>query len=53
MEWEKELEKEFEERLTDPDEKESTELGEVPAAERKGSITPSTMRRYGTLPGPY
>lgn len=35
-----EFEKEFEESLTDPDEDESTELGEVPHADQKGSIRP-------------
>ena len=35
-----EFEKEFEDSLTDPDEDESTELGEVPHADQKGSIRP-------------
>ena len=35
-----EFEKEFEDSLTDPDEEESTELGEVPHADQKGSIRP-------------
>jgi len=34
------FEKEFEESLTDPDEEESTELGEIPHGEQKGSIRP-------------
>lgn len=35
-----EFEKEFENSLTDPDEDESTELGEVPHGDQKGSIRP-------------
>ena len=35
-----EFEKEFEDSLTDPDEDESTELGEVPHADQKGAIRP-------------
>ena len=35
-----EFEKEFEKSLTDPDEDESTELGEVPHGDQKGSIRP-------------
>ena len=35
-----ELEREFEESLTDPDEQDSTELGEVPHSSQKGSIRP-------------
>ena len=35
-----EFEKEFERSLTDPDEDESTELGEVPHSDQKGSIRP-------------
>ena len=35
-----EFEKEFEQSLTDPDQDESTELGEVPHADQKGSIRP-------------
>tara|TARA_R110000851_G_scaffold149283_4_gene289806 strand:- start:129 stop:707 length:579 start_codon:yes stop_codon:yes gene_type:complete len=35
-----EFEKEFEESLTDPDEDESTELGEIPHGDQKGSIRP-------------
>jgi len=34
------FEKEFEESLTEPDDEESTELGEVPHASQKGSIRP-------------
>ena len=35
-----EFEEEFEQSLTDPDEDESTELGEVPHADQKGAIRP-------------
>ena len=37
-----------EDRLTDPDPEESTELGEVPHAEKKGSIDPG-LRPYGLI----
>ena len=33
-------------RLTEPDDKESTELGEVPAAQEKGSVPIHQVRRY-------
>lgn len=36
----KEIEEEFEKSLTDPEDAESTELGEVPHAHQKGSIRP-------------
>ena len=35
-----EFEEEFEDRYTDPDEDESTELGEIPHSSQKGSIRP-------------
>lgn len=38
MDWEAKLEQEFEDALTDPDDKNSTELGEVPHKAQKGSI---------------
>jgi hypothetical protein len=38
--------KEFEKTLTDPSEEESTELGEVPQEEDKGSIPRYASRRY-------
>jgi hypothetical protein len=34
----------FEERMTDPDEEESTELGEIPHGEHKGSMRPHWIR---------
>ena len=46
METEEYLENEWEERLTDPDDEESTEFGEVPHEPEKGSINPSRIRRY-------
>lgn len=46
-------EEEFEEKLTAPDEEDSTELGEVPQAEKKGTIDPSKIRRYLSGYGPY
>ena len=42
-----EIKKEMEKRLFEPSDEESTELGEVPHAEFKGSITPGMVRRYG------
>jgi len=45
MEMEQYLEDEFEERLTDPDVDDSTELGEVPQAARKGAM-PKYMDMY-------
>ena len=47
------LEKEFEQSLTNPDEVESTELGEVPHSARKGTIDPARIRRYLSGYGPY
>jgi len=45
MEFEKHYEEHFEEFLTDPEDEDSTELGEVPQEETKGSI-PKNVRRY-------
>lgn len=42
----KEYEKEFTSMLTDPDEEDSTELGEVPHEEEKGSIPKNNMLKY-------
>ena len=39
---------EIEDMVTDPDEKDSTELGEVPHAKKKGSIEPG-IRPYGLI----
>lgn len=44
--YEKAMEKAEEDRLLEPDEEDSTELGEVPHAEKKGSIDVSRVRRY-------
>lgn len=33
-------------RITDPDDKESTELGDIPAAQEKGSVPIHQVRRY-------
>jgi len=46
MQLETYYEEEWLENLTKPDEDESTELGEVPHAEEKGSIKPGRVRRY-------
>jgi hypothetical protein len=53
IEMEKYVENEFEERMTKPDEEESTELGEVPQAARKGTIDPARVKRYLAGLGPY
>ena len=45
MEFEKHYEEHFEEYLTDPDDEDSTELGEVPQEEEQGTI-PKGPRRY-------
>lgn len=44
----KEFEEEYEESLTDPESEDSTELGEVPQAEKKGSIDPHALP-YGLV----
>lgn len=44
--YEKASEEKEEERLTEPDDEASTELGEVPHEEKKGSIIPHAVRRY-------
>lgn len=36
----------YTDRVTEPDDKESTELGEVPAAQEKGSVPIHQVRRY-------
>lgn len=53
MQLETYYEEEWLENLTKPDEDESTELGEVPHEEEKGSIDPSRIRRYLTGWGYY
>jgi hypothetical protein len=40
------IDSEIEERYVDPDEEDSTELGEVPEAPKKGSIGVNRIRRY-------
>jgi len=40
------IENEFEDHLVDPTPGDSTRLGEVPQEPKKGSITPSRIRRY-------
>tara|TARA_R110000824_G_scaffold90401_3_gene220836 strand:+ start:195 stop:761 length:567 start_codon:yes stop_codon:yes gene_type:complete len=40
------IENEIEEYMVDPTPEDSTELGEVPEEPKKGSITPSRIRRY-------
>ena len=47
------FEKDYEERMTDPEPEESTELGEVPHAERKGSLSPNNRFGYGYGYRPY
>lgn len=44
--YEKAVEEKEEERLTDPEVEDSTELGEIPHEEEKGSIIPHQVRRY-------
>jgi hypothetical protein len=36
----------YTDRMTDPDDKESTELGDIPAAQEKGSVPIHQVRRY-------
>jgi len=44
----KDYEEDYEDSLTDPDEEASTELGEIPHAEEKGSLRPAFLRgAYG------
>lgn len=43
-----EFEEDYEERLLDPTPEESTELGEVPQAAKKGSIDPNSLP-YGLI----
>ena len=40
------IENEMEDYLVEPDQEHSTELGEVPQEEKKGSVTPYRIRRY-------
>ena len=49
--YEKRYEEQEIDRLTDPDAEDSTELGDVPHDDNKGSIVPSRHRRY--IPGYY
>jgi len=46
FEYRKKYEEEEVDRLTNPTEEDSTELGEVPQSEKKGSISPYQTRRY-------
>lgn len=46
LEMEEYLEDEWEKSLTEPDGKDSTELGEVPQVAKKGTIDPQRVRRY-------
>ena len=43
-----EFEEDYEDRLLDPEAKDSTELGEVPQAAKKGSIDPNSLP-YGLI----
>ena len=47
FDYHKEMEDLYKEDLTDPDAEDSTELGEVPHEEFKGSIRPGMVRRLG------
>jgi hypothetical protein len=44
--YEKAVEEKEEDRLTEPDVEDSTELGEIPHYSEKGSIIPNMVRRY-------
>jgi len=44
--YEKAVEEKEEDRLTEPDVEDSTEMGEIPHEEEKGSIIPHQVRRY-------
>ena len=46
LDMDKQYEEEFNSMITDPDEQDSTELGEVPQEEDKGSIPRYASRRY-------
>ncbi len=46
LEFDKKYEQEFDKHMTDPDDEESTELGEVPQEPQKGSIPKYQSRRY-------
>jgi len=47
LDYTKEVKREMEKRLFEPKDEESTDLGDVPHAEFKGSIVPGLVRRYG------
>ena len=46
MEFDKKYEQNFEDYLTEPEDEDSTELGEVPHEEEKGTIPKTDIRRY-------
>lgn len=46
MEFDKKYEEEFDKHMTEPDDEDSTELGEVPQESEKGSIPKYQSRRY-------
>jgi hypothetical protein len=46
LEMEAAVEEMEEQRYTDPEDEDATELGEIPHAEKKGSIVPTYLRRY-------
>lgn len=48
MEFDKKYEEFFTDYMTDPDEEDATELGEVPQAAKKGSMDKLPWRRYST-----
>ena len=51
MEREEHYENEFEQRMTDPGDEESTELGKVPHEVKKGSIDPNNVRQRQYISG--
>lgn len=53
MEMSEYYEDEWEEKMTEPDDEDSTEFGEVPHKSEKGSIDPSRIRRYLSGTGYY
>lgn len=53
MKTEEFVENEWEEELTNPDDEQSTEFGEIPHKEKKGTIDPSRTRRYMSGQGFY
>jgi hypothetical protein len=46
MEFDRQYEEEFTDHMTDPDDEEGTDLGEVPQEEEKGSMSQMPIRRY-------